>query len=182
MNRLLMLIALTAVCLGAVLGASVPAPVVAAPAPAPVASVDSSPAAGQWYGLSWDLLGLAAGLSVQHTGVQSAAFQGVITEHGCAWPRVCFYRTYDSWYGNRPTAAYRDMHYQNLSTAAYNARFVYNSRRDDGVRLYYVDRTGDRSWFCLIPGASVYTFRDIGWGDATVYAIDITDDPSCGYQ
>jgi hypothetical protein len=172
MKRLVMVLMLAVLVAGALV-----------PSPTSAKSVDSSLGAGPGQGPSGALLDLASRLSVQRTGSRGpVAAPQAVSRYGCAWPRVCFYTSYNAWFNHRPTAAYRDMYWQYLSAAAYDPLMVYNSRNDDGARLYYWTDDGDSSWFCLIPNAWVDPWDEISWSRAHIYAIDITDDPDCVYQ
>lgn len=53
--------------------------------------------------------------------------------NGCAYPRVCFYKTSTNWDNGTPTAAYQDVTsgYQTLGSNSAGSYYVYNTRNDD---------------------------------------------------
>ncbi|WP_033344220.1 hypothetical protein [Catenuloplanes japonicus] len=96
------------------------------------------------------------------------------TAHGCGWPRVCFYQTAARYNASNPNAAYQDMGYQTLTTAAKGADKIYNSRNDDGALLYTRWDDGSSRTFCVFPNETVTLLSD-----ETVYAINIKDSEIC---
>ncbi|MET9291216.1 hypothetical protein [Streptomyces sp. NPDC003077] len=86
----------------------------------------------------------------------------------CPWPYVCFYK------GGRRVGAYKDMGYQRLGRQSQQATSVYNSRNDDGARVYGIHSSGARRWSCARPNSRYHVTP--GW---RLYAIDIRNSPSC---
>ncbi|MEU6619714.1 hypothetical protein ABZ926_02810 [Streptomyces litmocidini] len=74
--------------------------------------------------------------------------------NGCAYPQVCFYQNIDRWNAGNPDARYQDITsgYQNLSTAARGANYVYNTRNDDVAWLRYTEY-GQTYYTCLAPNS-----------------------------
>lgn len=106
---------------------------------------------------------IAAAMSVAGSTPAHAAIR-----FGCAYPRVCFYKTVAAWNAQRPTAAYRDYGLQTLGPASTDAYMVYNSRNDDGALLHLSPPGG---LACILPGQAV------PWAFAR--AINIMDSPNC---
>ncbi|QIQ02648.1 hypothetical protein [Streptomyces liangshanensis] len=111
--------------------------------------------------------GLALGIAA--TGTTPAAAD---TAFGCGYPQVCFYKTQADWDARRWTAAYKDVtsYFQNLSSGAMGAKWVHNSRNDDGALLRFSSGT-----YCLQPGWSWQTAP----GAAGPTGIRIMDSPTC---
>ncbi|MFD4860715.1 hypothetical protein [Streptomyces atratus] len=76
--------------------------------------------------------------------------------NGCDYPRVCFYQTQPDWTIGMPDAAYQDVttSYQNLSSRAYGADWVYNSRNDDRAMLRFTNG-GSTYYKCLPPNGTI---------------------------
>jgi hypothetical protein len=91
---------------------------------------------------------------------------------GCNWPRVCFWVTGNPYYGALPTASFQDTYYQTLGPRSRGAAWVYNSRNDDGAKIFYSN--GD--WVCIQPD-ELAGLEDHGYA----VAIDIMDSPYCDY-
>lgn len=68
---------------------------------------------------------------------------------GCAYPRVCFYLTYDDFYNDRPTASFQDVTsgWQNLGPRSFGADWIVNTRNDDVAYLHFTDG----STWCMTP-------------------------------
>lgn len=102
------------------------------------------------------------------------------TEHGCAHPQVCFYRTAADFDREQPTAAYQDVtsEPQELSTTAYGAEVVHNSRTDDGALVTLVPAPGEppdrRSDVCVDPHVTLYIPAS-----SHVSMVRIVDSPDC---
>ncbi|MFJ1796812.1 hypothetical protein [Kitasatospora griseola] len=76
--------------------------------------------------------------------------------NGCDWPRVCFYQTQPDWTIGMPDAAYQDVttSYQDLSSRAYGADWVYNSRNDDRAMIRFTNG-GTTYYKCLPPNGTL---------------------------
>ncbi|MCG8968828.1 hypothetical protein [Streptomyces sp. CL12-4] len=86
------------------------------------------------------------------TALTTAPTASASSWNGCEWPGVCFYQTQTQWNSGNPTAVYQDItsYYQNLSSAAKGANWVFNSRNDDRAYLRYTVGGSTRYW-CLPP-------------------------------
>ncbi|UNO40317.1 hypothetical protein [Streptomyces sp. MST-110588] len=105
----------------------------------------------------------------QTTAGQSAAGASVaLARPACDYPQVCFYK------GDTFLAGYKDYGYQGLGPKAKKANYIYNSRNDDGARIYVHYNGGQKHWECWYPkeGAGL----NPGW---KVYAIDIRKSATC---
>lgn len=91
---------------------------------------------------------------------------------GCNYPRVCFWVTGNPYNGDPPTASFQDTYYQTLGSRSRGADWVYNSRNDDGAKIFYSN--GD--WVCIAPG-ELANLEPYGYA----VAIDIMDSPYCSY-
>ncbi|MEU3963942.1 hypothetical protein AB0F42_29780 [Streptomyces buecherae] len=93
------------------------------------------------------------------------------SKYGCAFPRVCFYKTQADWDAQRPTAAYKDKtsDFQELGPRARGAYAGVNSRNDDGALVRFA---GKPNAFCVGPNQA---FRF----SAVVTHIRIVDSPTC---
>ncbi|MFG3555032.1 hypothetical protein ACGGAQ_11625 [Micromonospora sp. NPDC047557] len=107
----------------------------------------------------------AAGGLVATPAQASSAF-------GCNYPRVCFWVTGNPYDGAAPTASFQDNYYQTLGSRSRGADWVYNSRNDDGAKIFYSN--GD--WVCVSPGELAY-LEPYGYA----VALDIMDSPYCSY-
>jgi hypothetical protein len=92
--------------------------------------------------------------------------------NGCAYPRVCFYKTGNDWSTDHPTAAFQDVTsgYQTLGTQSRGSYGVYNTRNNDGALLHFTN--GQTR--CLTPNRFLWA-QDVG----TVDKIRIMDSASC---
>jgi hypothetical protein len=109
-----------------------------------------------------------ATLALSFAGVSTASAN---TAYGCGYPQVCFYKTQARWDAQSWNAAYKDVTsgYQTLSSAAYGAYSVFNSRNDDGALLHYTNG----GTLCLQPNTIV-------WNNSWVVdKIRIMDSPTC---
>jgi hypothetical protein len=98
--------------------------------------------------------------------------------NGCAWPRVCFYKTAYEWNMATPSAAYKDVtsYYQDLSAAARGSDLVRNTRNDDRVWLRYMNNySGEIFYDCWGPNTTI-DFPDPNF---TVTGIKIEWEESC---
>ncbi|WP_171164292.1 hypothetical protein [Streptomyces sp. I05A-00742] len=86
----------------------------------------------------------------------------------CQYPNVCFIKN------GRTIASYKDRGYQKLGSKARSAREIYNSRKDDGAKVYFVHTSGKKATACFRPKARAGV--GAGW---TAYAIDIRNSPTC---
>ncbi|WP_433720952.1 hypothetical protein ACQP2Y_37405 [Actinoplanes sp. CA-051413] len=117
---------------------------------------------------------LAAGATVAlvtTTALVAGATPASAAVYGCAYPRVCFYKTRADWLAARPTASYRDYGYQRLGSASTNAYAIFNSRGDDGAKYYSRTPPGSESTTCLGPLQTIFV--------TYAYALDIRNDPGC---
>ncbi|MFJ5221505.1 hypothetical protein [Streptomyces sp. NPDC088400] len=102
------------------------------------------------------------------TAVQQTTWSANAQKASCAYPSVCFIK------GGTTVAAYKDMGYQALGAKAKSATSIYNSRKDDGARIYGVKSNGTKAWGCAKPKGTYKV--NAGW---KLYAIDIRNSPSC---
>ncbi|GAA2185135.1 hypothetical protein [Micromonospora lupini] len=91
---------------------------------------------------------------------------------GCNYPRVCFWVTGSPYDDAPPTASFQDNYYQTLGSRSRGADWVYNTRNDDGAKIFYSN--GD--WVCVSPGELAY-LEPYGYA----VALDIMDSPYCSY-
>ncbi|MFF5719392.1 hypothetical protein [Streptomyces buecherae] len=94
------------------------------------------------------------------------------SKHGCAYPRVCFYKTGADFDAKQPTAAYKDLtsNFQVLGPRARGSHKAVNTRNDDGALVQFANHPGA---VCMKP-ESVWTF-----GHNVVTHIRIVDSPTC---
>ena len=78
---------------------------------------------------------LAAGLGVM--AGPNAAPAAADSAFGCPYPYVCFYKTWNDFNADRPTAMFKDRGWQNLGSNSRGADVAYNSRNDDAVWFKY---------------------------------------------
>ncbi|MFI5494765.1 hypothetical protein [Actinoplanes sp. NPDC051859] len=92
----------------------------------------------------------AAGVGVFAGAAPASAADETIA--GCDYPRVCFYKTFNDYERERPTAAYRDLGpTQTLGSRSKGASVVVNTRNDDGALLHF---TNGRTT-CLQPNGEL---------------------------
>ncbi|MFI2032780.1 hypothetical protein [Streptomyces buecherae] len=94
------------------------------------------------------------------------------SQRGCAYPRVCFYKTQADYDAHRPTAAYKDMTstFQELGPRARGSLKGVNTRNDDGVIIKFANKPG--AW-CMEPNTRWH------FGSDVVDRIRIVDSPTC---
>ncbi|MGV9816356.1 hypothetical protein ACWDTQ_31135 [Streptomyces cellulosae] len=97
------------------------------------------------------LLGLLVPASLAAAPTASAD-----TGNGCAYPRVCFYKTDADWNRRTPTATYQDVTatYQPLSSRAAGSVVVFNSRNNDRAYLR-ATASGTTRYYCLPPNGLI---------------------------
>ncbi|MFF4756658.1 hypothetical protein ACWD5R_42220 [Streptomyces sp. NPDC002514] len=90
------------------------------------------------------------------TALAVAPSASATSYNGCDWPRVCFYQTQPDWTIGMPDAAYQDVttYYQDLSSRAYGADWVYNSRNDDRAMLRFT-YGGSTYYKCIPPNGTI---------------------------
>ncbi|WP_316528288.1 hypothetical protein [Kitasatospora brasiliensis] len=88
------------------------------------------------------------------TALVLAPDASAVSWNGCNYPQVCFYQNIIRWNAGNPDARYQDITsgYQNLSTAARGANYVYNTRNDDVAWLRYIEY-GETKYTCLSPNS-----------------------------
>ncbi len=116
-------------------------------------------------------IALIASAAIAATGLVSTPAHAS-SAFGCNYPRVCFYLTGNPYYGTLPTASFQDTYYQTLGPRSRGAEWVYNSRNDDGAKIFYADG----GWVCIQPGELAY-LEPYGFP----VAIDIMDSSYCDY-
>ncbi|MEH1163770.1 hypothetical protein V6V47_00120 [Micromonospora sp. CPCC 205539] len=114
---------------------------------------------------------LAAGAMTAASGLVATPAQAG-SGMGCNYPRVCFWVTGSPYNGNPPTASFQDNWYQTLGSRSKGADWVYNSRNDDGAKIYY----SGGGWVCVQPDELAY-LEPYGYA----VAIDIMNSPTCDY-
>ncbi|MER0243644.1 hypothetical protein AAHZ94_16820 [Streptomyces sp. HSW2009] len=94
------------------------------------------------------------------------------SQHGCKFPRVCFYKTGADFDANQPTASYKDLtsSFQALGPRARGSHKAVNTRNDDGAIIKFANRPAG---VCMRPN-TVWTF-----GANVATHIRIVDSPTC---
>ncbi|MBC3987924.1 hypothetical protein H8N00_03170 [Streptomyces sp. AC563] len=94
------------------------------------------------------------------------------SKYGCAFPRVCFYKTGADFDARQPTASYKDLtsSFQVLGPRARGSHKAVNTRNDDGAIIKFGNRPAP---VCMKPN-TVWTF-----GPDVVTHIRIVDSPTC---
>jgi hypothetical protein len=79
------------------------------------------------------------------------------TEHGCPYPRVCFFKTEKDWNAKRPAGSFKDVtsRWQRLTTSK-GSFAVYNTRDDDIAYLHFTDG----STVCMDPNDAFIVGRN----------------------
>ncbi|MGW6684154.1 hypothetical protein ACWGBO_30310 [[Kitasatospora] papulosa] len=117
----------------------------------------------------------AVGAFFTGTALAVAPTASATSYNGCEYPRVCFYQTQPDWTIGMPDAAYQDVtsYYQNLSSRAYGADWVYNSRNDDRAMLRFTN--GGQTYYKCIPPNGTIQFSSA----STVTGIRIDTAAAC---
>ncbi|MFF7328232.1 hypothetical protein [[Kitasatospora] papulosa] len=117
----------------------------------------------------------AVGAVFTGTALAVAPTASATSYNGCEYPRVCFYQTQPDWTIGMPDAAYQDVtsYYQNLSSRAYGADWVYNSRNDDRAKLRFTN--GGQTYYKCIPPNGTIQFSSA----STVTGIRIDTAAAC---
>jgi hypothetical protein len=85
-----------------------------------------------------------------------------VSQLGCTYPRVCFYRTQADLNAHKPAASYQDVTstWQILGASSRGAAFVVNTRNDDTAYIHFTNN----SQVCMEPNsglnAAAYGFAD----------------------